>query len=89
MLEHVVAISRRGAHFLGTLGWAFATAGRTAEARTIPEELRARPPSASPVVSEAWLLRDAPGSPTKGAPDGAPCLGTRRLFSSLLVATFL
>ncbi len=56
MLERVVAISRRGAHFLGTLGWALATAGRTAEARTILEELRARPPSAPPVVSEAWLL---------------------------------
>ncbi len=56
MLEHVVAISNRGAHFLGTLGWALATAGRTAEARTILEELRARPPSAAPVVSEAWLL---------------------------------
>ena len=56
MLEHVVAISHRGPHFLGTLGWALATAGRTAEARTILEELRARPPSAPPVVSEAWLL---------------------------------
>ena len=56
MLEHVVAISHRGPHFLGTLGWALATAGRTAEARILLEELRARPPSAPPVVSEAWLL---------------------------------
>jgi serine/threonine-protein kinase len=55
-LEHVVAISHRGAHFLGTLGWALATAGRTGEARTILEELRARPPAAPAVVSEAWLL---------------------------------
>jgi TolB-like protein/Tfp pilus assembly protein PilF len=55
-LEHVVAVSHRGAHFLGTLGWALATAGRTAEARTILEELRARPPGAPTVVSEAWLL---------------------------------
>ena len=55
-LEFVVAISHRGAHFLGTLGWALATAGRTAEARTILEELRARPPAAPAVVSEAWLL---------------------------------
>ena len=55
-LERVVAISHRGAHFLGSLGWALATAGRQAEARTILEELRARPPGAPPVVSEAWLL---------------------------------
>jgi serine/threonine-protein kinase len=55
-LERVVAISHRGAHFLGTLGWALATAGRQAEARTILEELRARPPGAPTVVSEAWLL---------------------------------
>ncbi len=55
-LERVVAISHRGAHFLGTLGWALATAGRQAEARTILEELRARPAGAPTVVSEAWLL---------------------------------
>jgi Flp pilus assembly protein TadD len=55
-LEHVVAVSHRGAHFLGTLGWALATAGRKGEARTILEELRARPPAAPAVVSEAWLL---------------------------------
>lgn len=56
MLEHVVAVSHRGAHFLGSLGWALATAGRTGEARTIHEELRARPPGSPAVVSEAWLL---------------------------------
>ena len=55
-LEHVVAVSHRAAHFLGTLGWALATAGRKGEARTILEELRARPPAAPAVVSEAWLL---------------------------------
>ncbi len=55
-LEHVVAVSHRAPHFLGTLGWALATAGRTGEARTILEELRARPPAAPTVVSEAWLL---------------------------------
>jgi hypothetical protein len=54
-LEHVVAVSHRGNHFLGTLGWALATAGRRGEARTILEELRARPPAPA-VVSEAWLL---------------------------------
>ena len=55
-LEHVVAVSQRGAHFLGSLGWALATAGRKGEARAILEELRARPPAAPAVVSEAWLL---------------------------------
>jgi len=56
MLEHVVAISQRGAHFLGTLGWALTIAGRKGEARTILAELRARPPAAPAIVSEAWLL---------------------------------
>ncbi len=56
MFEHVVAVSQRGAHFLGTLGWALATAGRKSEARTILEELRARPPGAPVVVSQIWLL---------------------------------
>ena len=55
-LEHVVAVSQRAPHFLGTLGWALATAGRKEEARRILEELRARPPGAPAVVSEAWLL---------------------------------
>ena len=55
-LESVVAITHRGPHFLGSLGWALATAGRHAEARKILEELRARPPGSPPVVSEAWLL---------------------------------
>ena len=54
--EHAVALSRRGAFFLGTLGWALATAGRNGEARAILEELRARPPASPTVVSEAWLL---------------------------------
>ena len=42
--------------FLGVLGWALATAGRKGEARTLLEELRARPAGAPTVVSEAWLL---------------------------------
>ena len=48
-------MTQRGASFLGVLGWALATAGRKGEARTILEELRARPAGLG-VVSEAWLL---------------------------------
>jgi len=55
-LEHVVAVSHRGAHFLGSLGWALAKAGRKDEARAILEELRSRPKGSPAVVSEAWLL---------------------------------
>ena len=55
-LEHVVAVSHRAPHFLGTLGWALATAGRKDEARSILDELRARPPGSPAVVSEACLL---------------------------------
>ncbi|MDX2466744.1 MAG: tetratricopeptide repeat protein, partial [Acidimicrobiia bacterium] len=54
--EHGVAVSHRGADFLGLLGWALATAGRKDEARTLLEELRARPATAPPIVSEGWLL---------------------------------
>ena len=43
-------------HFLGLLGWALATAGRKDEARTLLEELRARPAAAPTIVSEGWLL---------------------------------
>ena len=55
-LEHVVEITHRAPHFLGTLGWALATAGREDEARAILEELRGRPPGSPSVVSEIWLL---------------------------------
>lgn len=51
-----MAVSHRGPFFLGLLGWALAKAGRNAEARTILEELRARPAPAPTAVSEAWLL---------------------------------
>jgi serine/threonine-protein kinase len=54
--EHGVAVSHRGADFLGLLGWALATAGRNDEARTLLDELRARPAAAPPIVSEGWLL---------------------------------
>ncbi|MGH9443534.1 MAG: tetratricopeptide repeat protein [Thermoanaerobaculia bacterium] len=55
-LEHGAEVTHRGAHFLGTLGWALAVAGRKDEARAILEELRARPKSSPTVASEAWLL---------------------------------
>ncbi len=42
--------------FVGILGWALATTGRTAEARALLGELQARPAGSPTVVSEAWLL---------------------------------
>jgi tetratricopeptide (TPR) repeat protein len=54
--EHGVAVSHRGAVFVGLLGWALATAGREDKARTFLEEMRARPAGAPTAVSEAWLL---------------------------------
>jgi adenylate cyclase len=54
--ERGVAVAYRAPYFLGLLGWALAIAGRNDEARTILEELRARPPGAPTAVSEAWLL---------------------------------
>ncbi len=54
--EHFVAVSHRGGSSLGLLGWALAIAGRKGEARTLLEELRARPAAAPTIVSEAWLL---------------------------------
>ena len=55
LLEQAAVQTRRGGFVLGILGWAFATAGRTEEARVILAELRARPASAPTVVSEVWL----------------------------------
>ena len=54
--DQVVALSRRGIVFLGTLGWVVATAGRNDEARAILDELRERPADSPADVSEAWLL---------------------------------
>lgn len=54
--ERGVAVAYRAPFFLGVLGWALATAGRNAEARTVLEELRARPADSPVAVSEAWLL---------------------------------
>ena len=54
--EHGVAVARRAPFFVGVLGWALAAAGRSDEARTVLEELRARPAASPTAVSEAWLL---------------------------------
>jgi serine/threonine-protein kinase len=54
--EHGVAVTQRGAFFLGLQGWALATAGRKDEARTLLAELRSRPAPAPTIVSEGWLL---------------------------------
>jgi len=54
--ERAVAVSRRGPFFLGVLGWALATAGRSDEARALLDTLRARPAGSPTLVSEAWLL---------------------------------
>jgi TolB-like protein/Flp pilus assembly protein TadD len=52
--EHVVALTGRGAVFLGTLGWALATAGRRDEARRVLDEIRTWPGGAP--VPESWVL---------------------------------
>jgi tetratricopeptide (TPR) repeat protein len=52
--EHAVALTGRGVVFLGTLGWALATAGRRDEARTLLDEIRERPADAP--VPESWIL---------------------------------
>ena len=49
-------LTYRAPFFLGLLGWALAAAGRNGEARTILDELRARPAGSPTVVTEAWLL---------------------------------
>jgi Flp pilus assembly protein TadD len=54
--ERAVVVSQRGPYFLGLLGWALATSGRLDAARTILDEMRARPAGAPTAVSEAWLL---------------------------------
>jgi hypothetical protein len=47
---------RQAPFFLGILGWALAIAGREIEARSVLEEMRARPAGSPTAVSEAWLL---------------------------------
>ncbi|MCL4848534.1 MAG: protein kinase [Acidobacteria bacterium] len=54
--EHAVSLSHGGAHFVGLLGWALATAGRKDEARALLDQLRAQPAGTPVVVSQGWLL---------------------------------
>jgi len=56
MAERAATLSHRGGVLVGILGWALARAGRTLEARTLLDELRARPAGSPTVVAEAWLL---------------------------------
>ena len=55
-IRHVADITGRAGLFVGLLGWALATTGRKDEARTLLDELRARPKDAPTLTSEAWLL---------------------------------
>ena len=55
-VQRGVAMTGRSAHFVGVLGWACAVAGRTDEATTLLQELRARPSTAPTVVAQGWLL---------------------------------
>jgi hypothetical protein len=50
------ALSRRAPFFLGLLGWALGSAGRSAEARSALGELRAQPEASRSCVPEAWVL---------------------------------
>jgi TolB-like protein/Flp pilus assembly protein TadD len=54
--ERGVVVAYRAPFFLGLLGWALASAGRKDEARTVLEELRARPAGSPTAVSEVWIL---------------------------------
>jgi TolB-like protein/tetratricopeptide (TPR) repeat protein len=56
--EDGVRVSRRAPFFLGILGWAFARAGRTDEARAILEELSDVPPETPLAIPQAWLLSE-------------------------------
>jgi tetratricopeptide (TPR) repeat protein len=53
-LERALGRVQRGTLIHALLGWAYAVAGRTAEARTVLAELRQR--AAPALVGEAWLL---------------------------------
>jgi len=55
-LERAHSPAQRTGFISGVLGWALASAGRAGDARRILADLRACPPAAPTLVSEAWLL---------------------------------
>ena len=56
LATQAAALTRRAPFFLGLLGWALGSAGRSAEARSALEELRAQPEASRSYVPEAWVL---------------------------------
>ncbi len=63
-LENAVAATNRASHYVGVLAWALARAGRGGAARTLLDELAARPASG-----------DGPGSPAPAVAAAAWALG--------------
>jgi TolB-like protein/cytochrome c-type biogenesis protein CcmH/NrfG len=56
LATRAASLSRRAPFFLGLLGWALGSAGRSGEARSTLEELRAQPTASRSCVPEAWVL---------------------------------
>ena len=56
LATRAASLSRRAPFFLGLLGWALGSAGRSGEARSTLEELRAQPTASRSYVPEAWVL---------------------------------
>jgi TolB-like protein/cytochrome c-type biogenesis protein CcmH/NrfG len=56
LATRAAALSQRAPFFLGLLGWALGSAGRSGEARAALEELRAHPAASRSCVPEAWVL---------------------------------
>ncbi len=56
LATRATALTRRAPFFLGLLGWALGSAGRSDEAQSALEELRAQPAASRSFVPEAWVL---------------------------------
>ena len=56
LATRAATLSGRAPFFLGLLGWALGSAGRSGEARSALEELRAQPEASRSYVPEAWVL---------------------------------
>jgi tetratricopeptide (TPR) repeat protein len=50
------SVTQRAPFFVGLLGWALASTGRSSAARRAVEELRAQPAASRASVPEAWVL---------------------------------